>query len=85
MNITLTNGQTVDIDDDMYDVDSIHIDDANGNFSMDSLQDYHCPAIVAESYINGQITQAVRQFKQYGLITVRLTRPHAKFRHYRVR
>ena len=52
-----------------YDTDALEFDYQNNNFDIDTSEvaDYYTPLIVANSIINGQFKQAVKQFKAYGL------------------
>ncbi len=56
-----------EIDSDLYDTEAIEIDERNGNFSPDRLEEYRHENIVRASLTNGQFTQARKQCQAYGL------------------
>ena len=55
------------MDSSDFDTEAARIDDANGNFSPDNVEDYRYENIVRESIRNGQFTQAKDQCRAYGL------------------
>lgn len=63
----MTPEQINELDDSVYDVESIRIDSNNNNFSADRLGEYRHENIVQTSLINGQFSQAREQCKTYGL------------------
>lgn len=54
-------------DSDDYDTEAMRIDDRHGNFSPEMAEEYRHTAIVVESLINGNFTQAREQCARYGL------------------
>ena len=65
---TLPNAAFIEeMDSDEYDTEAARIDDANGNFSPDNVEDYRHENIVRESIRNGQFSQAKDQCRAYGL------------------
>jgi hypothetical protein len=55
------------LDSDLYDTEAARIDESNGNFSPQNVEDYLCTNIVLASLTNGQRTQAREQCASYGL------------------
>jgi hypothetical protein len=55
------------LDSDLYDTEAARIDERNGNFSLQDVEDYLCTNIVLASLTNGQKTQAREQCASYGL------------------
>ena len=63
-------GELLDsLDSDYYDTDAMRTDYRNNNLDLDNpnIDSYYMANIVAESVINGQFTQARKQFSKYGL------------------
>lgn len=54
-------------DSSEYDTEAMRIDNRNGNFTPDRVEDYRHENIVRESLINGQFTQARQQCQSFGL------------------
>lgn len=55
-----------ELDSDEYDTEAIRIDDGNGNFSPDRVDDYLQTNIILNSLHNGQFTQAKAQCSEFG-------------------
>ncbi len=56
-----------EFDSENFDVEAIHMDRRNGNFSNERLEDYRHENIVRASLVNGQFSQAREQCRTYGL------------------
>jgi hypothetical protein len=54
------------LDSDQYDIESMRIDDSNGNFSPEQVEDYLQTEIIHRSLINGQFIQAREQCERFG-------------------
>ena len=57
----------LECDSSYFDTEAMEIDERNGNFTPERIEEYRHENIVRESFINGNFKQARQQCNSYGL------------------